>query len=441
MITNKPSILIAVLISLVLVNGAPVVVSGGPDNDYESWIVRLKDGRLMVIFDRNPDWASGDLYVSFSTDDGNTWSPVSPIIVDAGDQATLSFQQLPGDTIRVWYASNEAGNYAIYSAYSMDGLNWTREGVVNLGWSSSTMYFDPTVILEPDSSLTMSYRVQSTGGYVAHCPRSGTWDTLKTLAAPAAFRPRIMRHSNGTYLYAYHRRSGPNSTNYDVFIRTSTNRINWSDSVRLTFNLNSHDPFAFQAADSGYLVYYGKYQNPAYNLHRRLSYDAVNWQPEEQITFDAVNNLQPHFFTESRQIYMVWAHAIDYATNNDVYFEKTSDIGIKERTAADNAGTTLQVTPNPFRKKTAVFFCIGQSAKSKGNNTHSPMPSALCLKIYDATGRPVKSFFYSMPSAHMPINIIWQGDDDQGCALPPGVYFYRIETGQVAVTRKIVLLE
>jgi hypothetical protein len=50
----------------------PVIVSGGPENDYESWILRLNDNRLMVIFDRNPDWASGDLYVTFSSDDGAT---------------------------------------------------------------------------------------------------------------------------------------------------------------------------------------------------------------------------------------------------------------------------------------------------------------------------------------------------------------------------------
>ncbi len=48
----------------------PVVVSGTADNDYESWIARLNDDRLMVVFDRNPDFRTGDLYVTFSTNDG-----------------------------------------------------------------------------------------------------------------------------------------------------------------------------------------------------------------------------------------------------------------------------------------------------------------------------------------------------------------------------------
>ncbi|MDH5684356.1 MAG: glycoside hydrolase [candidate division WOR-3 bacterium] len=158
----------------------PVVVSGGPENDYESWIARLDEERLMIVFDRNPDWVSGDIYVSFATDNGNTWSSPSPVIVKGGNQATLSFVQLLGDTIRLWFATNESDTYGIYSAYSMDGLSWTEEGRINLGWASSDMYYDPNVILESDSSLTMSYHGPD-GGYIAHCPKNGSWDTLLSL--------------------------------------------------------------------------------------------------------------------------------------------------------------------------------------------------------------------------------------------------------------------
>ncbi len=83
----------------------PVIISGGPGNDYESWIARIHTGRLMTVFCRNPDWQSGDLYVAFSDDDGLTWSDPEAIITGAGDQATLSFVQTPSDTIRLYYAS------------------------------------------------------------------------------------------------------------------------------------------------------------------------------------------------------------------------------------------------------------------------------------------------------------------------------------------------
>ncbi|MBD3233457.1 MAG: T9SS type A sorting domain-containing protein [candidate division Zixibacteria bacterium] len=300
--------------------GEPVVVSGGPENDYESWVIRMNDNRLMVVFDRNPDWASGDLHVTFSSDDGYTWSAPQAIITGPGDQATLSFVQLPGDTLMLWYASNESGIYKIYEAWSLDGVNWTKTGSIDLGWGN-TMHYDPTVILEPDGSLTMSYVVSSFGVYIAHRPAGGSWDTDKTQVSSSGYRPRVMKHTNGTYLYAYHRRTG-GMYEYDVFTRTSTDRINWSPEVQITTNRNSHDPFPNQMPDGAYMVYYAKYQSPAYNLHRRLSYDGIYWEPEEQVTSDAVNNTQPHFFTEENALYLVWAHAVSYPDDHDVYFER-----------------------------------------------------------------------------------------------------------------------
>ncbi len=407
-------ILIIITMIIPVLYAAPVVVSGGPDNDYESWIARLHDGRLMVVFDRNPDWASGDLYVSFSTDDGSTWSAPASIIADAGDQATLSFVQMPDDTLRLWYASNETGTYGIYTAWSLDGLAWVRQGRINLGWSASDMHYDPTVILEPDSSLTMSYRGPG-AAYVSHCPYRGGWDTLKTLAAASGFRPRIMKHPNGTYLIAYHRKSGSGSTNYDVFIRTSIDRVVWSDSVRLTTNLNSHDPFACPGSDGAYLVYYGKYTSPAYNLKRRKSFDAVNWLVEETITNDTVYNLQPHLFVESGNIYLVWAHEINYDTDNDVYFEKTPYLSTTENVPVNRRQESLIITPNPCSRS---FTITGPG--QAGN--------ILEVILYNSFGQRIRSVNPAAKVVTVDIS-----------SLSAGIYFAEVKTGSGRLINKIVV--
>lgn len=297
----------------------PVIVSGGVHNDYESWIERLGDGRLMIIFDRNPDWASGDLYATFSDDGGASWTSPLEIIGDAGDQATLSFAILPSDTIRLWYASNESGTYRIHSAWSINGVDWTREGETNLGWSAGTMYYDPTVALEPDGSLTMSYVVSGQGVFVAHQPVGGAWDTDCTQVSSSGYRPRVMKHSDGTYLYVYHKRTG-GSYDYDVFVTASSDRVTWSTPIRLTTNLNSHDPFVCETSDGAYLVYYAKYQAPAYNIHCRRSYDGLSWEPETPVMMDASSNTQPHALVENDRIHLVWAHEIS-SSDHDVYFD------------------------------------------------------------------------------------------------------------------------
>ncbi len=407
--TTKAILFIGLIFFSFLI-ATPIVVSGGPENDCESWIARLRDGRLMVVFDRNPDWVSGDLYVTFSNNDGNTWDSVRPIITNPGDQATLCFVQMPDDTIRLWYGSNETGNYKIHTAYSLDGLQWTQQGPINLGWSSIYLVYDPTVILEPDSSLTMSYCVSGQGAYVSHCPYLGNWDTLKTRAAGSGFRPRIMKHSNSKYLIAYHRKSGSGSTNYDIFVRTSTDKINWSDSVRLTTNLNSHDPFACQAPDGSYLVYYAKYQSPAYNIFRRRSFDAINWSPEEQITNDLVYNTQPHLFIENSFIYLVYTHAIVYETNNDVYFERSYYTNIDESLENHELLNEIKVIPNP---------CVNQVCIITNNNSE--------ITIFNNQGQKIGG---TLQGKNLSINT---------ATMKNGVYFIRIEQDKNILYRKLVV--
>ena len=327
----------------------PVVVSGGGENDYESWLARLNDGRLMVVFDRNPDWASGDLYVAFSSDNGANWTSPQAIITDAGDQATLCFVQMPSDTIWLWYASNEAGAYGIYEAWSLDGLVWNKTGQIDLGWSSGTTHYDPTVILEDDGSLTMSYVVSGSGVYIAHKPDKGVWDTDRTRISSSGFRARVMKHSNGTYLYAYHKRTG-GTYDYDVFVTTSTDRINWSTHIQLTTNMNSHDPFAGEMQTGAYRVYYAKYTGTAYNLYYRESTDAVSWDPERAVTTDAVNNTQPHFFDAPDGHYLVWAYAVDYPDDHDVYFLREGYITDTDGDGFPNGEDNCPLVFNPLQE-------------------------------------------------------------------------------------------
>ena len=312
----------------------PVTIAGGTTNDTESRIIRLSDGRLMAAIGRNPygSWSATDIYVSFSADDGATWSAPALAVGGTADQATIGLLQLPGDTIRLWYGSNESGTYRIHTAYSVDGASWMAEGQVPLGWADSLWCYDPTVITTTDSTIVMIYRMgksatNGAGAYVASKPKGGSWDTARRLVNARAYRPRIMRHTDGTYLAAFQRQSGGSTTQIDVFVRQSANLTAWTDSVRLTANQNSHDAWCLQVPDSGYVVYYAKFQNApydAYNLCRRRSADGLSWQAEQQLTFDgdSLHNTQPSLFVHAGGLYRSWTRANDYDNDNDILFER-----------------------------------------------------------------------------------------------------------------------
>lgn len=102
--------------------------------------------------------------------------------------------------------------------------------------------------------------------------------------------------------------------------------------------------------------------------------------------------------------------------------------GIEEEHSTHNASSFLpEIYPNPFKSHTTIRFSL--TAQNR-----------VILKIYDISGKPVKSFITS----HKPLNtrprLIWDGTDDSGRKLPNGVYIARFQTMKRAETKQIIFL-
>ncbi|MGB9721256.1 MAG: FlgD immunoglobulin-like domain containing protein [bacterium] len=89
------------------------------------------------------------------------------------------------------------------------------------------------------------------------------------------------------------------------------------------------------------------------------------------------------------------------------------------------AGYNLTVAPNPFAKKLEIKCEIPESRQD------------ISLKIYDVSGRLVKSFTLATPNALLsPIH--WDGTDGSGKKLPNGIYFLELQTGNGLLTNKVI---
>ncbi|KQC14444.1 MAG: hypothetical protein APR63_05645 [Desulfuromonas sp. SDB] len=384
----------------------PVPVTSGVENDVIGRMCQFSNGNILAVIERNPDWNSGDLYSIISTDDGNTWGTLHPAVINSGNQSTFSLISLPGDTFMLFYASNEGGAYKIYRTQSTDGINWIPQGQINLGWQSGQSVYDPIVIRENDNSLTMTYIAMGYGAYVAHQPWQGQWDSLKTQVQANAYRARICRHADGTYMAAYHRRTG-STYEYDVFVKTSPDRLNWSGETQLTTNKNSHDPFCGIAPDGAYLVFYAKY-TVAYNLYYRRAYVPTIWETEVPITSDAVNNTEPSFYSMPNYLYLIWTHAVNYQTDNDIYFEKIfyTCLGV-EHPPHENTSMNSSVTISQKHQTITINF----SSSCQGNYP---------LKIYNISGQMI---FQDNIQANGTANVTY----DLG-HLSPNIYFLKLGT-------------
>ncbi|MDD2889673.1 MAG: C10 family peptidase [bacterium] len=83
--------------------------------------------------------------------------------------------------------------------------------------------------------------------------------------------------------------------------------------------------------------------------------------------------------------------------------------------------------PNPANSETQIEYALPNATK-------------VTLKIYDATGRPVRTLLQEEQAAGK-YKAFWNGKDDKGNKLGNGIYFYRLETDKSVTTKKLTLLK
>jgi hypothetical protein len=118
---------------------------------------------------------------------------------------------------------------------------------------------------------------------------------------------------------------------------------------------------------------------------------------------------------------------------DDVVTMKYGVTGIMEDAGSTihDTGYNLTVSPNPFSNQTNIRFTI-QDPRSTIEN--------LEMRIFDISGRLVKSFTpESYIMDHVSI-ISWNGTDDSAKGLPNGVYLVRLEVDDHRETEKILLI-
>ncbi|GEM_PF-1129347 len=83
--------------------------------------------------------------------------------------------------------------------------------------------------------------------------------------------------------------------------------------------------------------------------------------------------------------------------------------------------------PNPFNPSTTIRYAL-------------PETSPVKLLIFDLNGRQVKTLVEGVQSAGQH-QVVWDGKDDVGRTVTSGVYFYRLRSGNVVLTKKMLMMK
>ena len=280
--------------------GTPIY--GGSENDYQPSLIRTADGRLMIVLERlAPRTNSGDLYVSTSSDGGASWSVPAAVINTKRNERHPSLVQHASGTFSLFYLVVDArGAFSIHRATSANGTTWTRHGAVDLGWSTAGD-MNPSVIVEADGSLTMTYQRSNGSAYVGYIARSldggATWDARRTTVTDGleGMLPRVAkRASDGVYMVTF-QATGPGG-HMAIYARTSADPYSWSvPRAPVSEGQNAHDAQPIVLEDGRFFVTYGAVAADAgYNLYYRTT-DGSAWGAPVKLTTDADQfDVQPH---------------------------------------------------------------------------------------------------------------------------------------------------
>jgi hypothetical protein len=125
--------------------------------------------------------------------------------------------------------------------------------------------------------------------------------------------------------------------------------------------------------------------------------------------------------------------------NNETRIYEYVSPGISEETGGQVERISLEVFPNPFRNSTTIRYTIQARPASQGE-----AGDARCMmyniKIYDVSGRLVKSFNPESCILNRESVVSWHGRDKDNRQLPSGVYFLQVETQNYQETIKVMFL-
>jgi hypothetical protein len=87
--------------------------------------------------------------------------------------------------------------------------------------------------------------------------------------------------------------------------------------------------------------------------------------------------------------------------------------------------------PNPFNPTTTIQYNVANEG-------------LVSLKVYDITGRLVKTLVdnqFRNPGNEAGYSVVWNGLDDRGQKVSAGLYIYRLQSGAMSMTNKMILLK
>jgi len=391
----------------------------------------------------------GTAYASVSTNDGGC------ILTGLGDSSKAFTIKLGSNGNLVWNKSYGGSDVRLYCIIrtadgnfvacgrdwrtNIDGLIIKIDSSGNLIWQKYYLAgFDKTLesILEtPERNLVVtgidmkSYGVDTGKTLIMKLNANGDTIWSKRYVAFSASIGKSINISSGNYIIAGDTQdtSAISNASFPYFIRTDTSGNLLFKKVYTSFTNEAYLNFA--VLDNKYILSTSKIINPEYLPAKVYVIDTLGTFIRQRSFNDTGQAELPAIFKISNNdiILAGYLQTIAY-TRHDFYVIRIDSllnappIGIKNiSTEIPKIFSLYQNYPNPFNPKTIIKFDL-------------PKDGLVTIKIYDILGKVVGTMNEFKKAGS------YEYDFD-GSNFASGLYFYRIESGPFAETKKMVLIK
>jgi hypothetical protein len=345
-------------------------------------------------------------------------------------------------------ASVVADGFSIHLVYNeiVNGHNEVMYRIFNLfDWSEATQLTSvssgdrtvSSIAIGPDGSLHVAWwdtredPPGNTEGKIYYRRRIVDWLPEECVSGPEAdaMRPNITVDDSGYVHIVWIDKREPYE---QIYYRKHANG-GWGPETPVTTGSYTHyHPSIAYAAGEVYLAYWVTYPsilNPGVYFRTMT---AGSWSGESRITADnSVASICCLIAEPDKNLHVAWVDQRD--GNMEIYYRLyihpqngTGDVWEPEPPETPAVPIDLEVAPNPFSTAARIALSLPEETETS-------------IRIYDVAGRCVRVLAEGrLMSGRHPF--LWEGTDERGKRLSPGLYFIRANVGKSRVTRKVILV-
>ncbi len=373
------------------------------------------------------DAATGDLHLA----------PTSPAI-NAGDNAAANLPVTDLDASpRISGAHVDMGPYEFGLAMEITSISdvgndqggfvrvqWNRASLDVIGSAESILEYSVWRLANPAPKPETSSKAEANPEHMTGPLPPGTWDMLTTIPATT-------------------------DLTYSTVVTTTCDSTVGAGQCFSTFLIRAHTQFPSvvyeSAPDSGYSVdnlapgppmmaLAGSLSSWSHSSAPDFAYYTIYSVPEQHTLLDpdymvATTTDTTVVLPDSTTGEYIVVTATDTSgneseeSNRELHQTPTSvgNVSPPSKTALH------QNAPNPFNPSTRISFDVASATR-------------VTLRIFDVSGRHVRTLVDRdmIPNRY---DIVWNGTNDHGSRVASGVYVYRLEAGEFAEQRKMLMLK